>query len=118
MAGVQVYGLKNCDTCKKARAWLDGAGVAHAFIDYRDQPVTAATLRSWADAVGGWEKLVNRASTTWRGLAEDRKSPADAAAWTALIAEYPALVRRPVLVREGGEVSVGFKEATWAAWFA
>jgi Spx/MgsR family transcriptional regulator len=115
---VQVYGLKNCDTCKKARAWLDRNDVAHAFIDYRDHPVPAATLREWADAVGGWEKLVNRASTTWRALADNRKSPADAAAWTALIAEYPALVRRPVLVREGGEVTVGFKDATWAGWFA
>ncbi len=118
MADVKVFGLKNCDTCKKARAWLDQTGVAHEFIDYRDHPVPAATLRAWADDVGGWEKLVNRASTTWRGLAEDRKQPADAAAWTALIAEYPALVRRPVLVRAGGEVSVGFKEATWGPWFA
>jgi Spx/MgsR family transcriptional regulator len=118
MAGVQMFGLKNCDTCRKARTWLDARGAVHAFIDYRDQPVPAETLRAWAEAVGGWEKVVNRASTTWRGLPEDCKAPTDAAAWTSLIAKYPALVRRPVLVRGGGEVSVGFKEATWAGWFA
>lgn len=118
MADTLIYGLKNCDTCRKARAWLDAHGVAHQFIDYRDEPVPAEVLVRWAGEVGGWEKLVNRASTTWRGLDDSRKQPADDAAWTALIAEYPALVRRPVLVRDGQPASVGFKEAVWAGWFA
>jgi len=112
-----VYGLTRCDTCVKARKWLAAHDVAHTFIDYRDQPVAPATLSAWADKVGGWEKLVNRASTTWRGLSDAQKATADEAGWLALIAEHPALVRRPVLVTPDGAVSVGFKEAAWAQRF-
>lgn len=115
---VQVYGLNRCDTCVKARKWLDAKGIAHTFIDYRDHPVDAASLTTWAGKVGGWEKLVNRASTTWRGLSEAEKATADAAGWLALIAAHPTLVRRPVLVTPDGQVSVGFKDTTWAARFA
>lgn len=108
-----VYGLNNCDTCRKARKWLAAEGVAHQFIDYRDQPVDADTLREWAAGVGGWEKLVNRASTTWRNLPDDRKSPQGEADWLALVAAHPQLVRRPVLVTGDGAVSVGFAEKAW-----
>lgn len=109
----QLYGLTRCDTCLKAQRWLDAQGVAYTFTDYRAQPVAPAVLADWARRLGGWEKLVNRASTTWRGLDETRKQPADDAQWLALIAEFPALVRRPVCVLPTGEVSVGFKEAQW-----
>jgi arsenate reductase-like glutaredoxin family protein len=76
------------------------------------------TLKAWADQVGGWEKLVNRTSMTWRNLPEERKTAHTDAQWTQLIAEYPALVRRPVTVTPDGEVSVGFSEKRYGERFA
>jgi len=113
---VTLYGLARCSTCLKARAWLDAHGVRHEFVDYRDHPVPPATLVQWAGQVGGWEKLVNRASMTWRNLPESLKAPAGDAQWQALIADYPALVRRPVTVA-GGRVSAGFSEKRYAQQF-
>lgn len=117
MTDTRVYGLTRCDTCAKARKWLDAQGIPHEFIDYREHPVDANTLRVWAGQLGGWDKLVNRASTTWRNLPEDARQPTDDAAWLALIKEGPTLVRRPVLVTADGAVSVGFKEPAWKARF-
>ncbi len=117
MADTRVYGLTRCDTCVKARKWLDANGLAYEFVDYREHPVDAATLAAWAGVLGGWEKLVNRASTTWRNLSEDARSPADASAWQALVQANPTLVKRPVLVTADGAVSVGFKDKTWAERF-
>ncbi len=114
----KVYGLEKCDTCKKARNWLQRHAVEHAFVDYREQRVPAETLKAWALAVGGWEKLVNRASTTWRSLPETRKTPESAPEWTLLIKEHPAIVRRPVLVTDDGQVSVGFNDKQFAQRFA
>ena len=107
---VTLYGLNTCDTCKKARNWLARFGVAHTFVDYRDQRVPAETLKDWARQLGGWDKLVNRASTTWRTLPDTRKAPHADAEWTLLIKEYPALVKRPVVVTDDGVVSVGFTD--------
>ena len=114
---VNVYGLGTCDTCRKARNWLTRFDIAHEFIDYRANPVASATLREWAGQLGGWDKLVNRASTTWRQLPEPRKSPGSDPEWTLLIKEYPALVKRPVLVTADGSVSVGFSDKAWKARF-
>src|SRR3546814_13964475 len=72
MKTVQLYGLKNCSTCVKAMRWLEQQGVDFSFTDYRDNPVAPQALSAWAQELGGWEKLVNRASMTWRNL--DRKS--------------------------------------------
>ena len=105
-----VYGLSTCDTCRKARNWLKRFAVEHAFVDYRDQRVPAETLREWARQLGGWDKLVNRASTTWKSLPEMRKSPQSDPEWTLLIKEYPALVKRPVVVTDDGAVAVGFTD--------
>ncbi|WP_251863087.1 arsenate reductase [Achromobacter sp. Marseille-Q4962] len=118
MKHTTLYGLAKCSTCVKARQWLADHGVEHEFVDYRDHPVPAATLKSWAGKLGGWEKLVNRASMTWRNLPEDRKTASTDAQWTQLIAEYPALVRRPVTVTPDGEVSVGFTEKRYGERFA
>ncbi|MDQ8033033.1 MAG: arsenate reductase [Bordetella sp.] len=118
MKQTTLYGLTKCSTCVKAREWLTAHGVAHDFIDYRDHPVPAATLKTWAEQVGGWEKLVNRTSMTWRALSDAQKAAATPAQWTALIAEYPALVRRPVTVTADGEVSVGFSEKRYTERFA
>lgn len=110
---ITVHGLDNCDTCRKARNWLQREGIAHEFIDYRKQPIAPAQLKAWSAAVGGWEKFVNRSSPTWRKLPEARKSPGSDPEWTLLIREHPALVRRPLLVREDGTVLQGFNEARW-----
>ncbi len=112
---LQLYGLKNCDTCKKATAWLKAHKVPHEFIDYRDHPLPPARLKSWAKTIP-WEKLVNRSGPTWRNLPEARKAPADDDAWLALIAEHPALVRRPLVVADN-QVSVGFSEKRFAEAF-
>ena len=113
-----LYGLAKCSTCVKARDWLDANGVAHTFVDYRDNPVPAATLKAWADKVGGWEKLVNRTSMTWRALGDEQKAASTDKQWSALVAEYPALVRRPVTVTADGEVTVGFSEKRYGERFA
>ncbi|HEX7342175.1 MAG TPA: arsenate reductase [Rhodanobacteraceae bacterium] len=107
---VTLYGLPNCDTCRKARNWLKRFDVEHAFVDYRAQPVAPATLKAWAAQVGGWEKLVNKSSTTWRNLLPQRKNPGSDPEWTLLLREYPALVRRPVVVTDDGSISVGFSD--------
>ena len=105
-----LYGLHNCDTCKRARNWLNRFGVEHEFIDYRIKPVPPETLKAWAQQLGGWEKLVNKSSTTWRNLLPQRKDPGSDPEWTLLIKEYPALVRRPVVVQADGSISVGFSD--------
>lgn len=105
---IALYGLTKCSTCQKACAWLDGHAVIYTFTDYRDHPVAPATLKAWAAELG-WEKLVNRASMTWRNLDEAQKAVSTDADWLALIAAFPALVRRPVMVKDGA-VSVGFSE--------
>ncbi|GGA77745.1 arsenate reductase [Arenimonas soli] len=105
-----IYGLDKCDTCRKARNWLKRFDVAHAFVDYRAQPVPAPMLKDWAAHLGGWEKLVNKASTTWRQLPEGRKSPGSDPEWSLLLREHPALVKRPVVVTDDGLVSVGFSD--------
>ncbi|MEO7063129.1 MAG: Spx/MgsR family RNA polymerase-binding regulatory protein [Dokdonella sp.] len=114
---VTIYGLDKCDTCKKARNWLDRHHVAYTFLDYREHPIAAATLREWAPPLGGWEKLVNRASTTWRSLLPARRSPGSDAEWTLLIKEYPALIRRPLIVLGDGTVQQGFTDKLFAKTF-
>ena len=114
---VTLYGLANCDTCRKARNWLQRFGVEFAFVDYRENRVPAETLKAWAAQLGGWEKLVNKASTSWRQLPEARKSPGSGPEWVLLLKEYPQLVKRPVLVTGDGTVSVGFGDNAWKARF-
>ena len=112
-----LYGLDNCDTCKKARNWLQRAGVAHGFVDYRANRVAPETLKAWAKQLGGWDRLINKASTTWRTLPDARKTPGSDPEWTLLIKEYPALVKRPVVVKDDGAVSVGFTDNGFKALF-
>ena len=107
---ITLYGLTICDTCRKARNWLARFELPYAFVDYRQQPVPATTLKAWAQQLGGWEKLVNKASTTWRNLLPQRKNPGSDPEWTLLLKEYPALIRRPVLELPDGSVSVGFSD--------
>ena len=113
-----LYGLEKCSTCQKARKWLDRKKIAHAFVDYREQRVEPTMLKQWAKAVGGWAALVNRSGTTWRNLMPARKTPGSDAEWLLLIKEYPALVRRPVLVLDDGSVHLGFTDNLYKRLFA
>jgi Spx/MgsR family transcriptional regulator len=113
---IAVYGLATCDTTRAARRWLDGKGLSHSFHDVREDGLTQVMLRRWVKALG-WEKVLNKASTTWRELPEAEKAGADEAKAIALILAHPTLVKRPVVER-GAEVSVGFKAADWATRFA
>ena len=106
----KLYGLANCDTCRKARKWLDRFGIAHEFVDYRDQRQSPETLVAWKERLGGWEAMVNKSSTTWRTLPENRKSPGSDAEWKLLLKEYPQLVRRPVVVTDDGAITQGFSD--------
>ncbi|MDR7058698.1 MULTISPECIES: ArsC family reductase [unclassified Sphingopyxis] len=111
-----LYGISNCDTVKKARRWLDEQGVAYRFHDVRKDGLDAARLQDWIDALG-WEKLLNKAGTTFRKLPDAEKEGLDAAAAKALMLDQPAMIRRPV-VEAAGNISVGFSADDWQARFA
>ncbi|MBC8338618.1 MAG: ArsC family reductase [Rhodospirillales bacterium] len=105
---ITVYGLKNCDTCRNALKWLEAEGLAHQFHDLRKDGVDEVTIQRWSDAVG-WEMLLNKRGTTWRGLEDAVKEGANEANAASLMAEHPALIKRPVFVT-GEDVIVGFKD--------
>lgn len=110
---IKIYGIKNCDTMKKARAWLDARGVAYAFHDYKTAGIDEARLRGWAKELG-WEKLLNRAGTTFRALPEADKADLDEAKAIALMLASPSMIKRPVLDL-GDRRLLGFKPEEWAA---
>src|SRR5690625_619479 len=112
-----LYGLKNCDTCRKARKWLDRFEVEHAFVDYRDDKPSPETLVEWAGQLGGFEAMANKPSTTWRQLPENRKDAAGDAEWKLLLREYPQLIRRPVVVTGDGTVSQRFSDSAFKKRF-
>ena len=113
MATLTMFGIRNCDTMKKARAWLDAAGVAFDFHDYKTQGIDAGVLAGWVAATG-WETLLNRAGTTFRGLADADKADIDAVKAITLMQAHPSLIKRPVLVGQG-ILLVGFKPDAYAA---
>ena len=108
-----VYGLKNCDTCRKARKWLDSEGIAHRFHDVRDDGIGEADVARWTKAVG-LETLLNRRGTTWRGLSERDRKKADSGEAVAVMASHAALIKRPVF-EAGRTVVVGFGKPEQAA---
>jgi Spx/MgsR family transcriptional regulator len=110
---VEFYGIPNCDTVKKARTWLDANGLAYRFHDYKKEGADGARLAAWADAVG-WDALLNRRGTTYRGLSEADKADIDRAKALQLMEANPSLIRRPVIEHAGG-VLVGFDAGTWEA---
>ncbi|TDR94587.1 ArsC family reductase [Enterovirga rhinocerotis] len=112
---VTIFGIKACDTMKKARAWLDARGIAYAFHDYKVAGIDAATLDGWIDRLG-WEVVLNRAGTTFRKLPETEKDGLDAARAKALMLAQPSMIKRPVLVR-GDDILVGFKPEAYAKAF-
>lgn len=111
-----MYGIKACDTIKKARDWLAGKGVSYDFHDYKALGVTPAKLAEWCDAVG-WETLLNKAGTTFRGLPDADKQGIDQAKAIALMTANPSMIKRPVL-ENGGRILVGFKPAAYEVEFA
>lgn len=110
---ITLYGIPNCDTVKKARAWLAGNGVEHAFHDFKKQGVPADRLDTWMRAIGP-DKLLNRQGTTWRKLDPAAQAAAgDAAGARALMLAQPSVIKRPVVEWADGEVSSGFDTAAW-----
>lgn len=110
---ITVYGIPNCDTVKKARSWLDAAGIAYAFHDYKKQGVDPAQLARWIGQAG-WEKVLNRSGTTFRKLPEADKVDIDPAKAVQLMVANPSAIKRPIVEHDDG-LLVGFNEAGWGA---
>ena len=110
---IQLYGIPNCDTVKKARAWLDAHGIEYAFHDYKKEGPDPAKLERWV-AEKGWEALLNRRGTTFRQLSDADKADIDAAKAVRLMAAHPSTIKRPVVEYSDG-LLVGFAPAEWSA---
>jgi arsenate reductase len=109
---IKMYGIKNCDTIKKARNWLDKHGVSYAFHDYKAAGIDKARLERWCKDVG-WETLLNRAGTTFRKLSDAYKAELNERKAISLMLAQPSIIKRPVLDL-GGRVLVGFKPEAYA----
>jgi arsenate reductase len=109
---VTLYGIPNCDTVKKARDWLDARAIGYAFHDYKKAGAEAGQLTRWCDAAG-WEKVLNRAGTTFRKLPDTDKADLDQAKAVTVMAANPSCIKRPVAEHPGG-LLVGFKPDEWA----
>lgn len=110
---ITVYGIPNCDTVKKARTWLEGRGIAFTFHDYKKQGADAGKIAGWCDRAG-WDKVLNRAGTTFRKLPEADREGLDQARAVAVMAANPSCIKRPVVEHPGG-LLVGFKPEEWEA---
>ena len=110
---ITIYGIRNCDTMKKARAWLDGQGIAYAFHDYKTAGIDRARLEAWAGKVG-WETLLNRAGTTFRKLPDADRNGVTEKKAVALMLAQPSMIKRPVLELPGGKLLMGFQADSYA----
>ena len=113
---LQFYGIANCDTVKKARAWLDARGIDYVFHDYKKEGADLLKLSAWSDETG-WETLLNRRGTTFRALSDADKAHIDRAKAIHLMRAHPSLIRRPVVEHAGG-LLVGFDAAEWEGTLA
>ena len=111
---ITIYGIKNCDTMKKARAWLDKHGVEYAFHDYKSAGIERERLERWAKKVG-WETILNRAGTTFKKLPDKDKEGVTEKKAIALMLAQPSMIKWPVLELGGGKLLVGFKPEIYAA---
>jgi len=109
---ITIYGIKNCDTMKKARGWLDSHGVTYGFHDYKTAGIARDKLKDWSDKLG-WETLLNRAGTTFRKLPDSDKEGLNERRALALMLAQPSMIKRPVL-ELGGKLLVGFKPEIYA----
>ncbi|SNR97979.1 transcriptional regulator, Spx/MgsR family [Methylobacillus rhizosphaerae] len=115
---MKLYGIPNCNTVKKARQWLDQHGVQYEFHDFKKSGISAETLQQWLTQVE-WEKLVNRAGMTWRGLSDAEKAAVtDNASASSLMQEKTSVIKRPVLVKDDTILNLGFTEAAYEKLFA
>jgi len=105
---IVVFGLSNCDSCRKALTWLKNQKIEYHFVDYRKNVLEESTLSNWIKAVG-WENILNRRSLTWRDLSSEKKGGLTADSAKTLMLEFPTLIKRPV-IETGGRVLIGFKE--------
>jgi len=112
----RLYGIRNCDTMKKARAWLDAAGIAYDFHDYKIAGIDRFSLERWCTVLG-WEALINRAGTTFRKLSEADRTDLDRQRAIALMLAQPSLIRRPVIEGNGVLLS-GFKPEIYRQHFS
>jgi arsenate reductase len=110
---ITIYGISNCDTMKKARAWLDAHDVNYAFHDYKADGIDRSTLEKWVRAVG-WETLLNRAGTTFRKLPDQAKEQIDEGKAIDLMMKQPSMIKRPVL-EHGRTLLVGFSAEKYSA---
>lgn len=106
-----LYGIKNCDTCKKARRWLEQNGIAHEFYDYRADGLTPELLKHFADSLG-WEALLNRSSTSWRQLGTEQQADLTQEKALQLMLNTPTLIKRPIL-DTGKKLVIGFKSGSY-----
>lgn len=111
MSRVTIYGIKNCDSMRKAMRWLDAHNISYQFHDYRKDGLSQAMLKRWADELG-WEALLNRRGTTWRKLPEAQREQINQTRAIALMATQPALIKRPLL-DVAGQKLLGFAEADY-----
>jgi len=109
---ITIYGIKNCDTMKKARAWLDSHGVSYSFHDYKAAGAPKEKLKAWCEQLG-WETLLNRAGTTFRALPDSDKAGLNERKALALMLAQPSMIKRPVL-EAGAKLLVGFKPEVYA----
>lgn len=110
-ARVKLYGIANCDTVKKAKAWLDNHAIAFEFHDYRKQGLARNQLRAWIDKLG-WEVLLNRRGSTWRNLAEETRESLDRDQAIRVMLDNPAVIKRPLLDNDG-QLILGFDAAQY-----
>lgn len=110
---ITLYGIKTCDTCRAALKWLSAQGIAHRFHDLRADGLPATRLAGWIDALG-WERVINRRSTTWRSLPDTAREGLDAKSAASLAIREPTLIKRPV-IEIGDRVFVGFDNSVKAA---
>jgi arsenate reductase len=110
---ITIYGIKNCDTMKKARAWLDKRGINYSFHDYKTAGIERERLQRWCNKVG-WETLLNRNGTTFRKLPDKDKKGLDAGKALALMLAQPSMIKRPVLELGGGKLLAGFSPELYA----
>ena len=107
---LKLYGLSKCSTCQKAIDWLDEHKIAHSFSDVKDNPITSTQVAKWSKSLGGWEKMINRAGYTWRGLPPEKTADLTETKAVALAVENPSLIRRPLIEHKDGSVTVGFSK--------
>ncbi len=111
---VTIYGIKNCDTMKKARTWLDAKGVGYRFHDYKAEGIDAESLKRWVETLG-WETVLNRSGTTFRALPDADKQDLDAGKAVALMLAQPSMIKRPIL--DHGALTAGFKPEIYETLF-